>query len=431
MADDELESRIRDFERAWRRGTPPALADSLDRPPALADEVRHRLLIELACIDLEFRWRDGLRGDASLEGYAASYPELGGFDGLPLELIEQEYRVRSQWGDRPRHSDFLARFAARRGPVGEVLRRVDRELQEEAASAHTTVPPALCGPRPETAVEPLPDVPSVSHADLSLRRMIGAGRMGKIYLARQHSSGRDVAVKFLRKSFLDQPGVVGRFLGEARIVAQLDHPNIAAFYGLGRTPGGSYFLVFELIGGPSLDRLIRIALPSVEEAVRYTVETCMALEHAHSCGVVHCDLKPANLLRDRAGGLRVTDFGLGRSLVGPTPWAAEVEGTAPFMAPEQASPRWGAIDVRTDVYGVGAVLYALLTGRPPWPGRRLPDILADVLSARLVTPPIRLRCDLPAAVNEACCTCLSKAPSNRYQSVREVRSVLAGIAAGC
>ena len=111
------------------------------------------------------------------------------------------------------------------------------------------------------------------------------------------------------------------------------------------------------------------------------METCDALDHAHERGVVHCDLKPANLLLDEDGRIRVTDFGLARSLAGETPWAAEVEGTAPFMAPEQASPIWGPIDHRTDVYGIGAVLFTLLTGRPPFVGRRLPDVLAQVVSA--------------------------------------------------
>src|SRR5205823_13214835 len=106
--------------------------------------------------------------------------------------------------------------------------------------------------------------------------------------------------------------------------------------------------------------------------------SCDALEHAHSRGIIHCDLKPANLLLDGNGSIRVTDFGLARSLADETPWTAEVEGTAPFMAPEQASRYWGPIGVRTDVYGLGAVLYSLLTGRPPYIARRLPDILADV-----------------------------------------------------
>ena len=98
----------------------------------------------------------------------------------------------------------------------------------------------------------------------------------------------------------------------------------------------------------------------------------------------------------------MTDFGLARSLTGHTPWTAEVEGTAPFMAPEQASRSWGEIDVRTDVYGIGAVFYTLVTGRPPWVGRRLPDVLANVISAAVVIPPVNLRPDMPSGLSDLC-----------------------------
>ena len=193
-----------------------------------------------------------------------------------------------------------------------------------------------------------------------------------MYEARLHGTGREVAVKFLRNTLLQHPEVVRRFIGEARTIARLRHPNIVGTEGLGRTPGGSYFIVMDLVAGPDLARIGGRRVIAVEEAIRWAIETCDALGHAHEQGIVHCDLKPANLLLDEAGRIRVTDFGLARSLAGETPWAAEVEGTVPFMAPEQASRCWGPIDHRTDVYGIGAVLFTLLTGRPPFVGRRLP-----------------------------------------------------------
>ena len=174
--------------------------------------------------------------------------------------------------------------------------------------------------------------------------MIGAGTMGKVYRARQHGEAGEVAVKFLRKSFLQQPRVVRRFLGEARTVSGLHHPNIVGIRGVGRTPGGAYFLVMELVDGPNLALVGRTRAISEGEAVRWSIQACDALEHAACDGVIHCDLKPANLLLDAAGHLRVADFGLARSLTGDTPWTAEIEGTAPFMAPEQVSRSWGAIE---------------------------------------------------------------------------------------
>src|SRR5262249_5241069 len=127
---------------------------------------------------------------------------------------------------------------------------------------------------------------------------------------------------------------------------------------------------------------------------------------------------------------RVTDFGLARSLAGDTPGTAEVEGTAPFMAPEQASRGWGRIDHRTDVYGVGAVLYTLLTGRPPFAAGRLQDILADVVALTPVVPPAVLRPGLPEPLNAVCRKCLRKLPEARYQTVHELRTALAGLRGG-
>ena len=261
--------------------------------------------------------------------------------------------------------------------------------------------------------------------------MIGAGRMGKVYQARLMSESRTVAVKFLRKSFLHHPGVVERFIGEARTIAKLDHPHIVGIHGLGRTSGGAYFIVMDLVAGSNLDQIIKTRTISVDEAIHWAIQICHALEHAHDRGIIHCDLKPANLLLDEGGRIRVTDFGLARSLTEHTPWTAEVEGTAPFMAPEQASRCWGEIDVRTDVYGIGAVLYTLLTGRPPWVGRRLPDILADVISAAPVIPPSDLRPDLPESLSDLCRKCLSKAQEDRYPTVQDVRVALAGAAGEC
>jgi eukaryotic-like serine/threonine-protein kinase len=269
--------------------------------------------------------------------------------------------------------------------------------------------------------------PLLPHEDFSLQRMIGAGRMGKVYQGWQQSSSRLVAVKFLRKSLLDQPYLVERFINESRIVARLRHPNIVGVHGLGRTPGGSYFIVMDLVRGPNLVELAKRRDVSIGEAIRWTIETCSALEHAHSRGIIHCDLKPANLLVDENGEIRVTDFGLARSLADAMPQAGEVEGTGPFMAPEQVSRSWGALSARTDVYGVGAVLFTLLTGRPPWPGLKLPDILADVTSNTPVIAPEQIRPELPQSLSEICRRCLAKAPDDRYSSLQVVQTALSRV----
>jgi tRNA A-37 threonylcarbamoyl transferase component Bud32 len=432
MRNEELESRIFDFEQAWQKGTPRDISSLMHGPPELAAEERMHLLIELVCIDLEFRWRACPNGQPTqnqslLEAYAARYPELGPFGRLPLEIIGQEYRVRRQWGDCPAHSDILSRFPVRKEEIHAELARIDTELREESAFPRGNSLP-LAGPlASEIEIGQSAGFPLIPHHDVLLLRMIGSGRTGKVYEAWQHSAHRPVAVKFLRKSYLHDPGVVQRFVAEAEIIARLRHPNIVGIHGLGRTPAGAYFIVMQLVAGSSLDLVTKARPISVAESVRWVSEACHALDHAHSNGIIHCDLKPANLLLDRDGGIFVTDFGLSRSLSGNTLWTAEIEGTAPYMAPEQASRYWGQVDVRTDVYGLGAVLFTLLTGRPPWVGRRLPDVLAHVISASPVIPPTDLRPELPETLSNICRKCLSKPQADRYPTVQQVRSALTEI----
>jgi serine/threonine-protein kinase len=429
MRDDDFESRILQFERNWQQHGPCDVRDYLDCQGELTSETRRRLLAELICIDLEFRWRDSRRGPVSLapavlDEYRARFPELGPLDQLPLELIGQEYRVRRQWGDRPTHDEFLTRFPSKPEQIRAALQQIDREIADETGDSGSIAPRLELPPASVFQAGPILDGRLLSHHDVLLRKMIGSGLMGKVYEAWQHSEGRTVAVKFLRKAFLHQPLVVERFIGEARTLANLCHPNIVGIYGLGRTPGNAYFIVMELVSGPNLAVVGRTRAISVIEALQWTIETCTALEHAHAVGIIHCDLKPANLLLERNGSIRVTDFGLSRTLSEQAPWTCELEGTAPFMAPEQASRCWGNIDIRTDVYGIGAVLYALLTRRPPWIGRRLPDILAQVTSAAPVVPPNSLRPDLPEPLSDICRKCLSKAPHERYGALGAVRSDL-------
>jgi len=422
MADDDFESRILCFEEAWQRHGPADIAEHLKYAPA---STRFPLLVELICIDLEYRWRhDRSSESVTLERYVAAFPELGPLARLPLELIGEEYRARHRWGDRPTHAAFLSRFGANPDLIRGELQRIDRELVEEAADPTDVVPSAKRPSAPELPVDQNPDVTLFSQRDVHLQRMIGSGSTGKVYQARQADTRHEIAVKFLRKSLLQERRVVQRFIGEAKTVARLRHPNIVGIQGLGRTTGGAYFIVMDLVTGSNLALVSRARPVTVTEAISWAIETCDALEHAHSKGIIHCDLKPANLLLGDDGRIRVTDFGLARSLHEDTPWTAEVEGTAPFMAPEQVSPCWGGIDERTDVYGVGAVLYALLTGHPPWFGQRLPDILAKVISGAQPVPAIDRRTGLPRAVSDICQRCLCKMPAERYRTTHDLRLAL-------
>ena len=146
------------------------------------------------------------------------------------------------------------------------------------------------------------------------------------------------------------------------------------------------------------------------------------LEHLHARGVIHCDLKPGNLLLGSDGRVRITDFGFARSQFAGN---RGVAGTAGFMAPEQVSEEWGPISPRTDIYGLGAVLYWLLTGRPPFQGRRVGDVLSQVVSGHEVVPPRDLRAGIPESLNAICTKCLTKRASDRFASAQGLVESLA------
>jgi serine/threonine protein kinase len=180
----------------------------------------------------------------------------------------------------------------------------------------------------------------------------------------------------------------------------------------------------ELVEGPNLATVITTRAIDFHDAVRWTIQICRAIESAHAMNVVHCDLKPANILLDDEQRIRVTDFGLARSLDQEMPGAAEIEGTARFMAPEQVSRHWGVIDRRTDVYGIGAVLLNLITGHAPFASGRNAEVLAQVVSHLPVTGLATIDTSVPDRLIEVCRKSLAKAPVDRYQTVTDLRAAL-------
>ena len=219
------------------------------------------------------------------------------------------------------------------------------------------------------------------------------------------------------------PEAVERFIAEAKTIARLQHPGIVSVYGLGKTPV-AYFQAMELIEGRDLAAVVRSGPVAIGEATRWIMQACEAVEHAHERGVIHCDLKPGNLIVDRDGRLHVADFGFARFLTENAAVDARMEGTAAFMAPEQISAYWGPIDPRTDIYGLGAVLYTLLTGRPPWDGRSIADVLAQVVSAQAARAPIEFRSDLTAKINRICLQCLARLRPTGSRACDELRDAL-------
>jgi Tol biopolymer transport system component len=221
---------------------------------------------------------------------------------------------------------------------------------------------------------------------------IGAGGMGEVYQAHDTKLGRDVAIKVLPEAFAHDPEKLSRFQREAKLLASLNHPNIATIHGLEDSNGTSYLLM-ELVPGENLaERVRRDGAVPVEEALTITKQIAEALEAAHEKGIIHRDLKPANVKLTPEGKVKVLDFGLAKAFAGDTStedmgnsptlsMAATMQGvilgTAAYMSPEQAKGK--AVDKRTDIFAFGAVLYELLTGKPAFLGEDVGDILASVV----------------------------------------------------
>jgi len=260
---------------------------------------------------------------------------------------------------------------------------------------------------------------------------LGAGGMGEVYRARDAKLGREVALKILPAAFASDAGRLARFEREARLLASLSHPGIAAIHGL-EEADGVRFLVLELIPGETLaDRVARGALP-LRQALEIVRQIAEALESAHERGVIHRDLKPANVKVTPDGKVKVLDFGLAKALAtepselepsqSPTisssgTRAGVILGTAPYMSPEQA--RGQPLDKRTDVWSFGCLFYEMLAGRRPFPGATVPDTIAGVLSREPdweALPPAT-----PVIVRSLLGRCLQKESVRRLHDIGDAR----------
>jgi Tol biopolymer transport system component len=270
---------------------------------------------------------------------------------------------------------------------------------------------------------------SLAHYEIT--SLLGKGGMGEVYQAKDLKLGRDVAIKVLPEEFAKDSDRVARFQREAKLLASLNHPNIAAIHGLEES-GGTNFLVLELVEGETLaDRLKRGPIP-VEESLKLALQIAEALESAHEKGVIHRDLKPANIKVTPEGKVKVLDFGLAKAFAGdqdqmalsnsPTLSLAATQqgiilGTAAYMSPEQAKGK--SIDRRTDIWAFGVVLFEMLTGRQLFAGETVSETLAAVLMRE---PDFAgLPGNLHPKIIEMLERCLEKDLRNRYGSINDAR----------
>src|SRR5215813_11119333 len=267
--------------------------------------------------------------------------------------------------------------------------------------------------------------PQSSIAHFRITAKLGEGGMGVVYRATDTKLSRDVAIKVLPETFAHDSGRMTRFQREAQVLASLNHPNIAAIYGVEERA-----LVMELVEGPTLAERIARGAMAIEDALPIARQIAEALEYAHERGIVHRDLKPANIKVTAEGCVKVLDFGLAKAMsndpeppdsMSPTvtmrdTLAGAIMGTAAYMSPEQA--RGQPVDRRADIWAFGVVLYEMLAGRPLFARKTISDTLASVLKTE---PDLAA---VPAQVRPVVERCLRKDPRQRWRDIGDVRVAL-------
>jgi WD40 repeat protein/predicted Ser/Thr protein kinase len=406
-----------------------------------------RPLVERLLDDQALRWGRGER--PMVEDYLLAQPQLAANDDGLLDLVNHEVLLREARGETVTLDEYVHRFPRLAEPLRGMF-EVHAVLEEEGArpqsavveKAPLTVAGAtLKGTTPvRVSASALPQVPGYNMIE-----ELGRGGMGVVYLAWQSWPNRMVALKMIRAEAAADPRELARFRTEAEAVARLEHPNIVRLYEVGTHDGRPFFSLEYIQGGNLGEALRGEPLPPRTAAALLEV-LARAVHYAHQRGVVHRDLKPANVLIANCG-LRIadsktsanpqsairspqsqesaipmiTDFGLARLVAegaGPT-LTGDVFGTPSYMAPEQADGRNKDVGPSIDIYALGAILYEVLTGNPPFSGVSAMDTLVQVKFVDPV-PPGRIQPGLPRDLETICLKCLHKDPRKRYASAEDL-----------
>jgi WD40 repeat protein/tetratricopeptide (TPR) repeat protein/tRNA A-37 threonylcarbamoyl transferase component Bud32 len=398
----EAKGLVGRFDSLWQTPQKPHIDDFL---VVCSEGERLALLVELVHSDLEFRLRAG--EPVRVEDYLSRYPQLAERPLVVADLLTAEFRLRCRRDPSHDPADYRRRFP-------EHATRID-QLAREYAALDTVLYSGTC-PSPQLpAEETVSTPPAIELSGYELLGELGRGGMGVVYKARQVSINRIVAVKMILHAEYTEEGERRRFVAEAHALGQLQHPHIVQVYEVAEHRGLPFFSM-EYCPGGSLEKQLDGTPWEAGRAGELVQTLAQAVQAAHQAGLVHRDLKPGNVLYTADGLPKVTDFGLVKRLDVPgQTQSGAIVGTPSYMAPEQAAGKGKQVGPAADVYALGAILYELLTGRPPFKAATPLDAVLQVLSEEPV-PVRRLQPKVPRDLETICLKCLAKEPHKRYAS---------------
>lgn len=426
-----LTAAIEGFEQAWQATSHPHFASFLPAGPAT---LRQRVLVELVKVDQEYRWKCGEQ--RTLEAYLAEWLELQAVPGAVVELLSAECLTRAIFDTLPTRIELCARFPEASQSID--LAEIETIAQRERGTRHDGVEPGLGDPDTREAVADetpskiaiaRPPALSGRFGRYEIRGLLGHGGMGAVYRAYDCQLEREVALKIPRFDTGSEPLVLERFVREARSAGSIRHANICPIYDAGQIDD-VYYIAMALVEGVSLAQWMKTRPLDSRDAARIVAKLAGALQKAHAAGIIHRDIKPSNVMIDDQGEPVLMDFGLARQMhnADSITHTGSLLGTPAYMSPEQIGGEPQAVDARTDVYGLGVLLYHLLTGQLPF-SSPMPRVLLEIEKSDPM-PPGRLRPDIDQTIEAICLKTMAKRSANRYQSADELAEALDGYLRG-